>query len=62
MLFRSQHGTDDHTLHRTAAYWARIDSVELGSSIRVNRANRFTAATLQLWHDDMLADFGLVPA
>ncbi|WP_432246286.1 DUF4365 domain-containing protein (plasmid) [Arthrobacter sp. G.S.26] len=55
-----QHDADDQTLHQAAAYWARIDAATLGSSIRVNRANRFTAATLQLWHDDMLADFGLV--
>lgn len=55
-----QHGLDDQTIHRTAAYWARIDPAQMGASIRVDRANRFTAATLQHWHDEMLAEFGLV--
>ncbi len=48
--------TADGTLHRTAAFWQRVSS-ESTKSISIPKAQRLTAATLQLWHDDFLASY-----
>lgn len=46
-------------MHRTAAYWVRIDAAALRESptIRVPRSQRVTADTLSTWHDDLVGGF-----
>lgn len=45
------------TMHRSTAYWARIDTKSMGSSISVQRSDRLTAATLAAWNADLLSCF-----
>ncbi|MGX5680262.1 DUF4365 domain-containing protein [Schumannella luteola] len=49
-------GTD---MHRTAAYWVRIDPAALRESptIRVPRSQRVMADTLTIWHDDLVGGY-----
>lgn len=53
------HAVDHQTTHRAAAYWERIDKREIGSSIQVQRSNRFSASTLQGWYEDVLRANGV---
>jgi len=58
---RKEHVWLDHpisqTVHRTAAFWKRIETGMLGSSISVPKSQRLTAATLARWHTDLIAAF-----
>jgi hypothetical protein len=47
----------DGTMHRTAAFWQRVRTEQLGNSISISKAQRLTAATLISWHRDLLAVF-----
>lgn len=55
MSYDSEH----KTLHHTAAYWERVDSlpVEHGSSVFIPRTNRFTPETIRDWNQDLIASF-----
>jgi hypothetical protein len=58
----SQEGTwlthlDDGTLHRTAAFWQKIEVADLTTSIRIPRTQRLTASTLSTWHADLISLF-----
>jgi hypothetical protein len=55
------HTVDHQTTHRTAAYWERIDGREIGASIQVHHSNRFSASTLNSWHEDVLRANGFAP-
>jgi hypothetical protein len=52
------HHDDEATLHRAAAFWARVDTLPEGQNIIVPKAQRFTADTLRLWDADVTASFG----
>lgn len=45
------------TLHKTAAFWRRIDPVNLGSRIDVPKKQRLTIETLHTWRTEMLHCF-----
>lgn len=47
----------DCTMHRSAAYWARIEPDSMGSSITIRRTNRLTPDTLGEWNADLLSCF-----
>ncbi|MEJ7648686.1 MAG: DUF4365 domain-containing protein [Nakamurella sp.] len=47
------------TVHYAQALWERVDASRLDKAIRVPVANQFTAATLPLWHADLLAGHGV---
>lgn len=47
----------DGTMHRTAAFWQRVRTEQLGTAISVPRTQRLTATTLQAWHRDLLDAF-----
>jgi hypothetical protein len=47
----------DGTLHRTAGFWQRVRTEQLGKSISIPRTQRLTASTLPSWHRDLLAVF-----
>lgn len=48
---------DEATLHRAAAFWARVDTLPDGQNIIVPKAQRLTADTLRLWAEDVEASF-----
>lgn len=50
------HSTQGTMMHRTAAYWCRINADEFGTSttIVVPRAQRLDTATFDAWHEDLL--------
>lgn len=48
---------DDGTMHRTAAFWERVDRGASLPSVKIPKNQRLTAATLSLWHNDLLAEF-----
>lgn len=52
------HSKSSRTVHKTAAFWARIPTGGGYSHIDVPEANRFTAATLATWHNDVKEFFG----
>jgi Domain of unknown function (DUF4365) len=45
------------TMHRTAAFWQRVLTDKLDSSISIPKKQRLTAATLNSWHHDLMAVF-----
>src|SRR5262245_41371365 len=51
------HHDDQGTFHRTAAFWRRLRPDETLSRVQVPKSQRLTEATLDQWHDDMLAVF-----
>lgn len=50
---------DDVTLHRSAAYWTRIDNIpgQQVSSVAVPRANRFTPETVRDWNNELYGGY-----
>jgi len=46
----------DGTLHRTAAFWQRVEGGRT-KSISIPRSQRLTADTLSTWHEDLIAAF-----
>lgn len=48
---------DDGTMHRTAAFWGRVDREVTLPSVKIPKSQRLTADTLSLWHKDLLAEF-----
>jgi hypothetical protein len=44
----------DGTLHRTAAFWRRVRTDELGTRIAIPKNQRLSAATLPEWHSDLV--------
>jgi hypothetical protein len=48
---------DDGTMHRTAAFWTRINRDSDLSSITIPKGQRLSAGTLGIWHQDLLAEF-----
>ncbi|MFG1853452.1 DUF4365 domain-containing protein [Actinomadura geliboluensis] len=48
---------EDGTLHRAAAFWVRVDTMEEADSIVVPKIQRLTAATLSEWAVDLNACF-----
>jgi hypothetical protein len=53
------HHQDDGTLHRTAAFWVRVDQMSNPRQIMVPKTQRLTAGTLAVWADQVNASFGL---
>lgn len=51
------HHQDEATLHRAAAFWARVDALPDGQNIVVPKAQRLTADTLRLWAEEVEASF-----
>ncbi|WP_133833163.1 DUF4365 domain-containing protein [Arthrobacter sp. JUb115] len=49
-------GKESTLLHATA-YWTRIETANIGSSIAVNRSSRLTSKTLALWNQDLVNSF-----
>ncbi|WP_158610041.1 DUF4365 domain-containing protein [Micromonospora musae] len=47
----------DGTMHRAAAFWARVDKMSQGASITVPKSQRLTADTLRQWSSDVDACF-----
>ncbi len=47
----------DGTFHRAAGYWRRVQPNELGSSIVLDRTERLSVDTMDIWHADLLAAF-----
>jgi len=45
----------DSTVHRTGAFWCRIDPGALGASIKVPKNQRLTRNSIEEWHGDLLA-------
>ena len=48
---------DDGTRLNAIGVWAPINVADLGSSIKIPRKSRLTAATMQEWHDILRADY-----
>jgi hypothetical protein len=49
---------DDGTMHRTMAYWKKVEQADLNASgITLLRGNRLAAATLGQWHSDLLRSY-----
>jgi Domain of unknown function (DUF4365) len=48
----------DGTLHRAAAFWARVDCAPAAASVVVPKDQRLTADTLQLWYTETLSGYG----
>jgi hypothetical protein len=53
--------TPEGTLHRAAAFWARVDQMSEASGIIVPKSQRLTADTLRDWAADVDACFGMQP-
>ncbi|MFI6367670.1 DUF4365 domain-containing protein [Nocardia sp. NPDC050630] len=51
------HHHDDATLHRAAAFWVRVDTLQDGQNIVVPKTQRLTADTLQWWLKAVEASF-----
>ena len=49
--------TDEGTMHKTAAFWARVDFGMVKRSIKIPKSQRLTADTMKVWHEDLLAPF-----
>lgn len=49
---------DEHTVHRTRAYWQRFDPAEHTTSIILPKINRFQASTLGTWEAQLNDVFG----
>ncbi|AUN38639.1 DUF4365 domain-containing protein [Tsukamurella tyrosinosolvens] len=49
---------DQHTVHRTRAYWQRFDPAEHTTSIVLPKINRFQASTLTTWEAQLNDVFG----
>lgn len=47
----------DQTVHRTVAYWVRINPQNIGASIVVPRSQRLRGSTLDLWRSELLAGY-----
>ncbi|MET7967564.1 DUF4365 domain-containing protein [Micromonospora sp. NPDC005305] len=47
----------DGTMHRTAAFWVRVDKMSQASGITVPKSQRLTADTLRQWSSDVDACF-----
>lgn len=48
---------NDGTMHRTAAFWGRVDTVSDAPSITIPREQRLTVDTLVLWRTELLRVF-----
>ena len=48
---------DEGTLHRTAAFWKRVDRGVTLPSVKIPRSQRLTVDTISLWHRELLANF-----
>jgi hypothetical protein len=48
---------DEGTMHRTAAFWGRVDTLQDATSITIPRNQRLTVDTLEIWHNELLAVF-----
>jgi hypothetical protein len=48
---------DEGTMHRTAAFWKRVDHGVTLPSVQIPREQRLTVGTISLWHRDLLANF-----
>ena len=62
VIVPSEHGQWLHhrpsgTLHRTAAFWARIRPDDLSTKIAIPKEQRLSAETLVTWHSDLLEAF-----
>jgi hypothetical protein len=44
-------------MHRTAAFWKRVDHGVTLPSVQIPREQRLTVGTISLWHRDLLANF-----
>lgn len=51
-----EHGPEG-TLHRAAAFWVRVDQMSATAGINVPKDQRFTAATVQRWADELAAGY-----
>lgn len=49
------------TVHHAAAFWCRIKPTSTGPRISIDKSQRLTAATIGLWHQDLVAAFGVPP-
>ncbi|OXM66195.1 MULTISPECIES: DUF4365 domain-containing protein [Amycolatopsis] len=45
------------TLHRSAAFWTRVDKLDQHGSISVPKSNRLTVETFSTWHRELMACF-----
>ena len=48
---------DEGTMHRTAAFWKRVDGESELPSVTIPASQRLTAATLTTWHQDLIAGY-----
>ena len=49
--------SDEGTMHKTAAFWARVDFGATAPSISIPRDQRLTVDTMKVWHGDLLKPF-----
>jgi hypothetical protein len=48
---------DEGTMHRTAAFWKRVDRGVALPSVKIPKGQRLTVDTISLWHKELLANF-----